>query len=57
MVISDVTGLQIGDAVSLKDMNGREVFKATSRIPNGTCCALEHPQAGCYFLQVTRASG
>jgi hypothetical protein len=51
-----VTGLQIGDFVSLKDMNGREVFKAQADSQTAHV-VLENPQAGCYFLQVVRLSG
>jgi hypothetical protein len=51
-----VTGLQIGDFVSLKDMNGREVFKEQADSQTAHV-VLENPQAGCYFLQVVRLSG
>lgn len=51
-----VTGLQVGDVVFLKDMNGREVFKAQADSQTAHV-VLDSPQAGCYFLQVVRLSG
>jgi hypothetical protein len=51
-----VTGLELGDKLTLSDMNGRTVtqLKSASQTAHIT---MEQPKAGCYFLSIKRTSG
>lgn len=51
-----VTGLELGDNLTLSDMNGRTLTQLQSESQTAHI-TLDQPQAGCYFLKIQRNSG
>lgn len=51
-----VTGLELGDNLTLSDMNGRTISQLQSESQTAHI-TLDQPQAGCYFLKIQRNSG